>query len=224
MIAKATDSVGNVGTSSTTTFTYNTSAPTVAVTYPVSGTTHGANWNGVDHGHRHRHRHRCHDHERRPGRRQEHHHRPVVGRLLVQPVQPDLCGGHLGHDQLVAHLRLRATWSPATPTASWSQATDSYGNVGTSSTTTFTYNTTAPSVAITYPVNNTTYGANWTGADHRHFDSQCLRFDHLNGEGLHPARQRLVLDGLGQHLHGDVPELRGGHKRDHQLVAHDPDL
>lgn len=44
------------------------------------------------------------------------------------------------------------------------KATDSVGYVGTSSTVSFTYNTTVPSVAITYPVNSTTYGSNWGGS------------------------------------------------------------
>ena len=43
------------------------------------------------------------------------------------------------------------------------QATDNAGNIGTSSTTTFTYSTAAPTVTVTYPVNSTTYGTNWTG-------------------------------------------------------------
>jgi hypothetical protein len=44
------------------------------------------------------------------------------------------------------------------------QATDSYSNLGTSSTVSFTYDTAPPTVTITYPVNNTSYGTNWTGA------------------------------------------------------------
>ena len=47
VIAKATDSLGFVGTSSTVTFTYETTSPTVAITYPVNGTTYGTNWGGA---------------------------------------------------------------------------------------------------------------------------------------------------------------------------------
>jgi hypothetical protein len=46
-----------------------------------------------------------------------------------------------------------------------SEATDSAGDVGTSSTVSFTYiiPTTPPTVSVTYPVDSTTYGADWTG-------------------------------------------------------------
>ena len=96
--------------------------------------------------------------------------------------------------------------------------------MGASSTTTFTYNTTAPSVAIAYPVNNTTYGANWTGA--------ITGTSTANASGSTISTVKVSIQqgsgncwtGYGQHLHGGVPELRGGHKRNHQLVAHDPGL
>ncbi len=48
--AQAQDSVGNVFTSSTVGFTYNIAAPalpTVAITYPVDGTTYGTDWGGA---------------------------------------------------------------------------------------------------------------------------------------------------------------------------------
>ena len=47
VIAEATDSAGDVGTSSPVRFTYGTASPappTVSVTYPVDGTTYGADW------------------------------------------------------------------------------------------------------------------------------------------------------------------------------------
>jgi len=49
VIAQATDSDSNVGTSSTVAFTYSvqTSAPTGTVTYPVDGTTYGSDWTGT---------------------------------------------------------------------------------------------------------------------------------------------------------------------------------
>ena len=49
VVAQATDSAGNLGTSPTVTFTdsVQTSAPTVTVTYPVDGTTYGSDWTGT---------------------------------------------------------------------------------------------------------------------------------------------------------------------------------
>ena len=46
MTAKATDSVGNTNTA-TNGFTYNTTVPSVTVTYPVNATTYGPNWSGT---------------------------------------------------------------------------------------------------------------------------------------------------------------------------------
>jgi hypothetical protein len=46
VVAQATDSLGNVGTSSTVTFTYNATPPTVTISYPVKCTKHGTNWTG----------------------------------------------------------------------------------------------------------------------------------------------------------------------------------
>src|ERR1039458_8219893 len=50
VVAQATDSAGDVGTSSTVSFTYNTgptTAPTASITYPVDGITYGADWTGT---------------------------------------------------------------------------------------------------------------------------------------------------------------------------------
>ncbi len=44
------------------------------------------------------------------------------------------------------------------------QATDSVGNVGSSSAVGFSYNNTPPTTSVSYPTNTTTYGANWTGS------------------------------------------------------------
>jgi Bacterial Ig-like domain (group 3) len=46
IIAHAYDTLGNVGTSATRTFKYNTTPPTASVTYPVNGTTYGPNYTG----------------------------------------------------------------------------------------------------------------------------------------------------------------------------------
>jgi hypothetical protein len=71
---------------------------------------------------------------------------------------------------------------PASGTASWTlalpasnlvsgdtysviaEATDGLGNVATSTAVAFTYCTAPPTVTITYPVNKTAYGTNWTGS------------------------------------------------------------
>jgi hypothetical protein len=49
VIAQTTDSAGNLGTSPTVTFTYTVppTQPTVTITYPVDGTTYGADWTGT---------------------------------------------------------------------------------------------------------------------------------------------------------------------------------
>ncbi|HYS42080.1 MAG TPA: LamG-like jellyroll fold domain-containing protein, partial [Pseudonocardiaceae bacterium] len=44
------------------------------------------------------------------------------------------------------------------------QATDSVGNVGSSSAVGFSYNNTPPSSSVSYPTDTTTYGSNWTGS------------------------------------------------------------
>ena len=157
--AQATDSAGNVGTSATNTFTYSTAAPSVAVTYPVNATTYGANWGGTISGTA----------------------APSGGATLssvgVAVENTTISKWWNGTSFSASSVNYVA----ATGTTSWSlslagsnlvsgdsysvtaQATDTYGNVGTSATKTFTYAATAPSVAVTYPVNATTYGTNWGG-------------------------------------------------------------
>jgi large repetitive protein len=47
VVARATDSAGNVANSSTASFTYNTSRPNVAVSFPTTGTTYNSGtWSG----------------------------------------------------------------------------------------------------------------------------------------------------------------------------------
>ena len=45
--ANVTDAAGNAGTSGGTTFAFTTTAPTGAISYPVTGTTYGADWAGT---------------------------------------------------------------------------------------------------------------------------------------------------------------------------------
>lgn len=155
--AQATDNVGNVGTSSASTFTYSTAAVTAAVTYPVKSTTYGGDWTGT-----------------------------IVGTAsspntvsLVQVAIENTTTGTWWNGTSFSAASL--TYSTASGTTSWTyslaasnlvsgdsysvtaHATDSLSNTGTSVAVTFTYNTTAPTVVVTYPLSGTTYGANWSG-------------------------------------------------------------
>ncbi len=161
VIAQATDSAGNVGTSSTVNFTYDTVAPAAAVTFPVNNTTYGANWTGTITG--------TASSNAGAGTSIS-----SIGVAVKNTTTGKWWNG-------TAFSATSQTNVAATGTTSWSlalaasnlvstdaytviaQATDSAGNVGTSSTVNFTYDTVAPAAAVTFPVNNTTYGANWTG-------------------------------------------------------------
>jgi hypothetical protein len=163
VIAQATDSLGNVGTSSTVTFTY-TPQPTVAITYPVDGTTYGSNWTGTITG------------TASPGAG------ATVASTAVAIEDTSTTMWWNG----TSFASSTQTFGPVTGTTTWllplgtgnltsgdsyslvAQATDTAGNLGTSSAVTFTYNTTPtapvpPTVSVTYPVDGTTYGADWTG-------------------------------------------------------------
>jgi hypothetical protein len=165
VVAQATDSNGNVGTSSTVSFTYGTASPappTVSVTYPVDGTTYGADWTGT-----------------------------ITGTASsaasttiasTQVAIEDTSAtkwwngtAFAASSQTFVAANGSTTWllgfGPDNLTAGDSysvvaKATDSAGDVGTSSPVKFTYGTAAmidPTVSVTYPVDSTTYGADWTG-------------------------------------------------------------
>ena len=164
VVAEATDSLGNIGTSSTVRFTYclhNSKAPpTVCITYPVNGTTYGANWTGIITG---------------TASSNSGDSTTITG--VAAAVEDTTTGKwwngfafNLGTETFVAASG-NTTWmlglaaQNLTSGDSYSviaQATDSTGKIGTSSTVTFTY-TALPTVTITYPCNCKTYGANWTG-------------------------------------------------------------
>ena len=162
VVAQATDSAGNVGTSTANTFTYSTAAPSAAVTYPVNATTYGTNWSGTITG--------SASSNAGPGTSIS-----SVGVALENTTTSKWWNGS-------SFGGSSADYVAATGTTSWSlsfagsnlvssdsysvvaQATDSAGNVGTSTANTFTYSTAAPSAAVTYPVNATTYGTNWSGS------------------------------------------------------------
>jgi ribosomal protein S12 methylthiotransferase accessory factor YcaO len=161
VIAQATDSLGNVGTSPTVSFTYCTALPTVAITYPVNATTYGTNWTGTITG---------------TASSNSGSGTTITGTAVA--VENTKTSKWWNGSSFSATAQ---TFVTANGTTSWSfalaklnltsgitysvtaQATDSLGNVGTSPTVSFTYCTAPPTVAITYPVNKTTYGTNWTG-------------------------------------------------------------
>ena len=157
--AEATDNLGNTGTSSTVTFTYNATPPTVTITYPVNNTTYGTNWTG-----------------KITGTAASNSGSSLSGTKVA--IEDTKTGKWWNGTGFTASSQ---TFVVASGTTSWSlglagtnltsgvtytvtgQATDGLGNVGTSPTVSFTYDTAPPTVVITYPVINTTYGSNWTG-------------------------------------------------------------
>jgi len=145
------------------TFTYNTSPSTVAITYPVINTSYGTNWGGS-----------------------------ITGTAAVNASGATITKVKVSIEQVggscwtgsgnsytascpnyVAVTSGTTSWSLTLPKSDLTsgdsyevtvEATDSYGNLGTSPTVTFTYNTALPSVTITYPANTTAYGSNWAGS------------------------------------------------------------
>jgi hypothetical protein len=162
LVAEATDSAGNVGTSSAVSFTYGTTTtattpPTVIVTYPVDGTTYGADWTGT-----------------------------ITGTASSNSgasttiASTQVAIEDTTADQWWSGTSFSAstqTFVPVSGTTTWllglgadnltsgdsysviAQATDSAGNVGTSSTVSFTYGTTpttSTTTTTTPPTTSTT--------------------------------------------------------------------
>jgi hypothetical protein len=161
LVAQATDSAGNPGTSSTVSFTYSipTAPPTVSVTYPVDGTAYGPNWTGTMTG--------TASPNSGPGA-------TITGTEVAiedTTTKQWWSGSSFSvSGQTFVPVSGTTTWYlPLGPNSLTSgdtysvtaEATDSLGQVGTSSTVTFTY-TPQPTVSITYPVNGTRYGTDWT--------------------------------------------------------------
>ncbi len=162
VIAEAIDSLGNVGTSTAVSFTYWTALPSVTISYPVNNTTYGTNWGAAITG------------SASP---------KATGATITQvkvSVQQvgNFCWTGTGNTytascpNYVAVTSGTTSWSLMFPRSDLTsgdtykvtaQATDSYDNVATSSTVTFIYDTAPPSVKVTYPLNKTPYGSNWTG-------------------------------------------------------------
>ncbi len=158
----ATDEVGNVQTTSTTaTFTYDTTAPTSAITFPVNAAAYNATgWTDAITGTA-----------------------ADVGGSGVASVEVSIQQGSGNYWSGTAFNSATEVYLPATGTDTWTlafadanfpadgaytvhaRATDEVGNVGSAATATFTYDTTAPTSAITFPVNAAAYNtAGWTGA------------------------------------------------------------
>jgi hypothetical protein len=167
VVAQTTDSAGNLGNSSTVSFTYKTAPPappTVSITYPVDNTAYGADWTGT-----------------------------ITGTASSNSgVETTINATEVAIKDTTTNqwwsgtsfASTTQTFGPVTGTTTWylpfgpgnliagdsyslvAEATDSAGDVGTSSTVSFTYGTAAttpPTVSVTYPVDGTTYGADWTG-------------------------------------------------------------
>jgi hypothetical protein len=162
LVAEATDSAGNTGTSSTLTFTYDIT-PTVSVSYPVDGTAYGVDWTAMITG------------TAPPGAGAT----VASTEVAVEDTTAKLWwNGSSFSDPTQSFVTVTGTttwylpFGPGNLTSGDSysliaQTTDSAGNTGTSSTVTFTYDTTPaaptpPTVNITYPADGTTYGADWT--------------------------------------------------------------
>jgi len=158
IIAKAYDTLNNVGTSATRTFKYNTTPPSVAISYPVNSTTYGGNWTGTITGTA----------------------SFTNGASSVAVAVEDTSTSLWWNG--AAFSATNQTFVTATGTTSWTyalagsnfasgdgvsvvaEATDNAGNVGNSATVSFVYNSTPPTVTVSYPVNNASYGSNWSGA------------------------------------------------------------
>jgi hypothetical protein len=160
VVAQASDSLGNTGTSSPLGFAYNVGPPSVAVTSPATTATYGANWSGAITGSAAAH----------------------AGSLAsVAVAVKDTSTGEWWDG--TAFNQATQTFVPVSSgTSSWTlsfaaaqltsghsytvvaQASDTVGNTATSSPVAFAYNTSPPSVAVTSPANSTSYGSNWSGS------------------------------------------------------------
>jgi hypothetical protein len=163
LIARATDSAGNVGTSPFVSFTYFMAPPTVTITYPANHATYGTAWTGTI-----------------TGTATSNAGAGTTITATKVAIEDTSTNEWWNGTSFAA---LSQDFVPASGTTTWmlalgsltsghsysvvAQATDSVGNIGTSSTVSFTYylatTTAPPTVSISYPVNNATYGTNWGG-------------------------------------------------------------
>ncbi len=138
-----------------------TAPPSIAVTNPTNGSTYGGNWTGSIN-----------------GSASSNSGFSLVGvSAAVQDTATGEWWGGSGFNQpsqtFIPVTSGTASWSLSLPAINLTsghsylvtaQATDSVGNVGTSSSVGFSYNTTPPSASVSYPTNATIYGGNWTGS------------------------------------------------------------
>ena len=150
------------GTWPTTTTPTTSASPTLSITYPVTGTTYGTDWTGAI-----------------TGTAAVTASEATISKVQVSLQQGSSCWTGSGNTFLascpnyVGVTSGTANWSLSLPKSDLTsgdtytvtaRATDSAGNLGTSSTVTFSYDTTAPTVDITYPVSGSHYDAtSWTG-------------------------------------------------------------
>ncbi len=159
VIAEATDSANNVGTSSTVSFTYGTATttttpPTVSVIYPVDGTTYGADWTGTITG----------SASSNSGASTT----IASTQVAIEDTTADQWWNGTSFSssaQTFVRVDGTTTWMLGfdadnfTPGDSYSVvalATDSVGSVGTSPTVAFTYGTTTPTSTTTTSTTTTT--------------------------------------------------------------------
>ncbi|MGA9076777.1 MAG: MBG domain-containing protein [Acidimicrobiales bacterium] len=166
LIGTGAHAVFTTSTTSSQTITAGTwgAPPTVAITYPVNNTTYGSNWTGSI-----------------TGTASSNSGSGTSITAVSVAIEDTATGQWWNGTSFSAAAQTLVTasgttnWSLALAGSSLStgdtysvvaQATDSLGYVGTSSTVSFTYclKTSPPTLIITYPVNNTTYGSNWGGA------------------------------------------------------------
>jgi uncharacterized protein YaaQ len=152
-----------ITSSNTTTTTTDPTAPTASITYPVDGTTYGADWTGTI-----------------TGTASSGAGTTITATAMVA-IEDTTTNQWWNGTAFAASTQSFVT---ATGNTTWllgleagsltsgdsysviAEATDSAGNVGTSSTVSFTYGTASPApptVSVTYPVDGTSYGADWTG-------------------------------------------------------------
>jgi hypothetical protein len=159
VIAEATDSASNVGTSSAVAFTYGTATtattpPTVSVIYPVDSTTYGADWTGMI-----------------TGTASFNSGANTTINATAVAIEDTTADQWWNGSSFSASTQ---TFVPVTGTTTWylplepdslnpgdsysvvAQATDSVGNVGTSSTVAFTYGTSLTTSTTTTTTPSTT--------------------------------------------------------------------
>ncbi len=134
----------------------STTAPSVAVTYPVNDTTYGADWTGTITG----------TASSNSGAGTTIKDTLVAIEDTTTSTWWDGTSFGASAESFTATSGTPANWTLALAASNLTsgdnysviaQATDSLGNIGTSSTVTFTYDTAAPTVVVTYPANGTQY-------------------------------------------------------------------